>query len=69
MHAEQAVEGPFAMELDDWREVGWIAGQSLFGYDVLAGVIAFGGAVPKEEAVEEWYAQAIFTAIGLFAVL
>lgn len=57
------------MELDDWREVGWIAGQSLFGYDVLAGVVAFGGAVPKEEAVEEWYAQSILTAIGLFAVL
>lgn len=51
LHAEEAVEGPFAVELDD-VEVGGDAGG---GDDVLAGVVAFGGAVPEEEAAEESY--------------
>ena len=53
LHAQEAVEGPFAVVLDDGLEVGRVAGEALFGYDVLAGVVAFGGAVPEEEAVLE----------------
>jgi len=53
LHAHEAVEGPFAMELLDGLLVGYLAGEALFGYDVLAGVVAFGGAVPEEEPVVE----------------
>lgn len=53
MHAEEAVEGPFAVVLDDGFEVGRIACESLFGHDVLAHIIAFLGAVPEEETVLE----------------
>lgn len=51
LHAEEAVEGPFAVELDD-VEAGGDAGG---GDDVLAGVVAFGGTVPEEEAAGEGY--------------
>lgn len=51
LHAEKAVEWPFAVELEDWFTVGRFAGEALVGDDVLAGIIAFGGAVPEEEAV------------------
>jgi len=49
LHAEEAVEGPFSVELDDGLGVE----DTGIGYYVLAGVVAFGWAVPKEEAVEE----------------
>lgn len=51
LHAEEAVEGPFAMELDD----GFGIGDALRGDYVLAGVVALGGAVPEEETVKESY--------------
>jgi hypothetical protein len=51
LHAEEAVEGPFAMELDDRFGIG----DALRGDYVLAGVVALGGAVPEEETVEESY--------------
>jgi hypothetical protein len=48
LHAEEAVEGPFAVELD----YGLAGGDSLRGDDVLAGVVTFGRAVPEEETTE-----------------
>jgi hypothetical protein len=53
LHAEETVKGPFAVELEDWFAVGGFAGEAGVGDDVLAGVVAFGGAVPEEEAVLE----------------
>lgn len=49
LHAEDAVKGPFAMELHDatWV-VGGELGEAEVRYVVLAGVVAFGGAVPEE---------------------
>jgi len=47
------VEGPFAVELEDGPVVGDGAGEAAGGDDVLAGVVAFGGAGPEEEAVVE----------------
>jgi hypothetical protein len=44
LHAEEAIEGPFPVELDD----GLVMGDTVLGYDVLAGVIAFARACPKE---------------------
>lgn len=44
LHAEHAREGPFAVELDD----GLVGGEAGGGDDALAGVVAFGGAVPEE---------------------
>ena len=49
LHAQKAVERPFSVELDD----GLKFGDPVVGYDVLAGIVAFGGAVPEEESVEE----------------
>jgi hypothetical protein len=53
LHTEEAVEGPFAVELDDGLAVGRVAGFALVGYQVLAGVIAFRGTIPEEEAALE----------------
>jgi hypothetical protein len=51
LEAEGAAERPFAVELHD----GFGAGLAAGGDDVLAGVVAFGGAGPEEEAaVEGW---------------
>jgi hypothetical protein len=49
LHAEEAVEGPLAVELDD----GLAGLDAAVGDDVLAAVVALAGAVPEEEAVEE----------------
>lgn len=49
LHAEEAVERPLAVELDDGLRVG----EALRRDDVLACVVALGGAVPEEDAVEE----------------
>lgn len=52
--AEEPVEGPFAVELLD----GQTARDALVGDYVLAGVVALGGAIPKEEfVVEDWEAS------------
>lgn len=53
LHADVAVEGPFAVVLEDWRSVRGVAGEAGVGYDVLAVVVAFGGTGPKEEAALE----------------
>ncbi|RBQ83266.1 hypothetical protein VDGD_20963 [Verticillium dahliae] len=49
LHAEEAVEGPFAVELND----GQRAVDTAVCDDVLAGVVAFGGTCPEEEAAVE----------------
>lgn len=49
LHAHEAVEGPFSMELVD---VGVEEGRGC-GDDVLARVVAFGGAGPEKEAAVE----------------
>ena len=41
LHAHEAVEGPFAVELVDGLHVRGIAREALSGYDVLARVVAF----------------------------
>lgn len=51
LHAQDTAEGPFAVELDDGLGRG--GGEADVGYDVLAGVVAFGGTGPEEEPVEE----------------
>ena len=55
LHAQEAVEGPFAVVLDDRGEVWGFARESLGGDDVLAEIVAFGGAGPEEEAVLECF--------------
>lgn len=55
LHAQEAVKGPFAVVLND--RVGYVRGASEAGVgdDMLAGVVAFGGAVPEEDApLEGW---------------
>jgi hypothetical protein len=49
LHAKEAVERPFAVELHD----GFGGCDALVGYYVLAGVVAFCRAIPEQEAVEE----------------
>lgn len=53
LHAEEAVKGPFAMELVDRGHVRRITGETCRGDDVLTCVVAFGGAVPEEHAAVE----------------
>jgi hypothetical protein len=50
------------VELEDGFEVGWVSGEARLRYDVLAGVVAFGGAVPEEEAVLEGFAKCLAVA-------
>lgn len=61
LHAHEAVKGPFAVELDD----GEVGGDARAGDDVLAGVIAFGGAVPEEEAAGQGWQMILVS--GWFA--
>lgn len=49
LHSQEAVEGPFAVELDN----GFGACDAHVGYDVLTNVVAFRGAVPEKEPMEE----------------
>jgi hypothetical protein len=53
LHAQESVEWPLAVELKDRLSVGGITSEALVGNDVLTGIIAFGRAVPEEEAVLE----------------
>lgn len=53
LHAEEAVEGPFPVELQHGAAVGRVACEALVRHDVLAGVVAFGRAVPEKETVSE----------------
>lgn len=52
LHSQYSVKGPFSVELDD---PAWVVCRKLseacVGDQVLAGIVAFGGAGPKEEAV------------------
>ena len=49
------MEGPFAVELQDGRDVFGVAVEAVVGYDVLAGVVAFGGTVPEEQpSLKSW---------------
>jgi hypothetical protein len=53
LHAQEAVEGPFAVVLYYWVYVGRVTRQAGVGGDVLACVVAFGWAGPeKKDAVE-----------------
>ena len=49
LHAKEAVEGPFPVELDD----SYISCDALVGDYVLAGVVAFCGTVPEQQAMED----------------
>lgn len=60
LDAEEAGEGPFAVELDDGEGAGLAGG----GDDVLAGVVAFGGAVPEEEAEMEGCDEEVVSLVG-----
>jgi len=44
------VKGPFAVILNDRVGYGRGASEASVGDDMLAGVVAFGGAVPEEDA-------------------
>lgn len=57
LHSQKAVEWPFAVELIDWLEVRWVAGETLGRNHMLASVIAFGGTVPEEETVLERFSS------------
>lgn len=46
LHAEEAVERPFAMELDNGRGRLGEGSEACVRYDMLASVVAFGGTVP-----------------------
>lgn len=51
LHAQETVERPFPVELDDF----FAFGNAFVGNYVLAGVVAFGRAVPEEKAmVKSW---------------
>lgn len=51
LHAEESVEGPFSVELNDWLR-GFNA---RVGYYMLTGIIAFGGTSPEEKSMVECY--------------
>ena len=55
LHAHEAVERPFAVELENWLEVRRFARESLVGHDMLAGIVALCWAVPEEKAMLERY--------------
>lgn len=50
LHAEKTIKGPFAVELND--RLGRF--DALVGDYMLASIIAFRGASPEEESMEEW---------------
>ena len=58
LHAEEAVEGPFAMKLEDRLAVGGLTSLTLVGDYVLADIVAFCWTVPEKEApLESWASQ------------
>jgi hypothetical protein len=50
LHAQEPVEGPFAVKLDDRLQIRRVAREASGGDDVLACVVAFGGAGPEKKA-------------------
>jgi hypothetical protein len=59
LNAREAVEWPFAVELQDRFEVGWVSCEARLRRDVLTSVVAFGRAVPEKEAVLEGFANGL----------
>lgn len=53
LHAHEAVERPLAVELVYGLHIRRVASETLRRHDVLAGIVAFSGTVPKEEAAVE----------------
>jgi hypothetical protein len=47
------------VELEDGLAVGRVAGFAGVGYDVLASVVAFGGAVPEEKTALEGFCSCL----------
>ena len=55
LHAQEAVKGPFAMVLDDGLEHRRVSRDTAVSDDVLADIIAIGGARPEKETKMECY--------------
>jgi hypothetical protein len=53
LHAHEAVERPFAVELLHGLQVRRTAGKARVGDNVLARVVALGGTVPEKELAVE----------------
>jgi hypothetical protein len=53
LHTEEAVKGPFAVELEDRFAVGGLTSLTLVSYYVLADIVAFCWTVPEKETVLE----------------
>lgn len=53
LHAEEAVKGPFSVELEDRLTVGGFTSLTLVRNYVLADVVAFCWTVPEKEAALE----------------
>lgn len=51
LHAQEAVEGPFAMELEDRFDVRRFAREAPVGHDMLAGIVALCWTGPEQETV------------------
>ena len=51
LHTQEAFEGPFSVELVH----GLVGKDTLVRDDVLACVVTFGGAIPKQEAAVQCY--------------
>lgn len=68
LHAEEAEEGPFSVELEDRFEVGRFARKAGVGGDVLASVVAFAWTGPEEEAVVEGFEDRSVTTIVLYSL-
>lgn len=56
LHPQEPVERPFPVELKDGFAVRRISRETLVCRDVLAGVVAFGGARPEHEAAMNGWA-------------
>lgn len=55
LHAKDAVEGPFTVKLDDGE--GRVLRDAHVGDYVLAGIVAFGGAGPEEQTMEQSWSR------------
>lgn len=68
LYAGEAVERPFAVELEDRLKIWWVAGKARMRGDVLTCVIALGGAVPEEETVVEGCRRVQFMLLSVWCV-
>lgn len=62
LHAQKPIEGPFPVELHNFGPIFDASASD----DVLAGVVAFAGAVPEEEATVEGDRGVIFSRAAIF---